>query len=520
VLVIAAVAAACSNEESATTTQPSTPTVPPTTATTIVPGSEPAIEPDWAWQSGRPGGDTAAAATGRLDSVVLIGEGPVEPSPTQTGTVALSPVVATLGSADGAFRSSTTAPPDGSVDQPRGISSAVDGTTLTCGSLRPDLGPQFGTDIWCSPVAADGTLQPRVGNGSEGNDEVSGVAMVSDAAYAFVSATIDGLFPGAEDPTGGFLGERDALLIRTDPNGQPRWARQFGTQGDDSANAVSATGDGDAVVAGSASADPFAFEDSFLRRGGRDAWVARSDPSGNQRWLTPFGTSAADGARAIAAGGDPAQGTEAVIAAGVTNGDLQISTDGAEQLVAPGSTAAAGGTDGLIAAGVTNGDLQISTDGAEQLVAPGSTAAAGGTDGLIAAFDSAGRQQWITQFGSPADDDVRGVVVDGSVVYVAGTAGAPITGAQRVAVPGAPDGEAAGGRGAPFTTGTWQWTALFGSPADDEVTGLAFTDDGHVVVVGTTAGTITATPLVGPSDAFAVAFPVAKGGGSGAASSV
>ncbi|MBM3661690.1 MAG: hypothetical protein FJW94_02180 [Actinobacteria bacterium] len=490
VLVIAAVAAACSNEESATTTQPSTPTVPPTTATTIVPGSEPAIEPDWAWQSGRPGGDTAAAATGRLDSVVLIGEGPVEPSPTQTGTVALSPVVATLGSADGAFRSSTTAPPDGSVDQPRGISSAVDGTTLTCGSLRPDLGPQFGTDIWCSPVAADGTLQPRVGNGSEGNDEVSGVAMVSDAAYAFVSATIDGLFPGAEDPTGGFLGERDALLIRTDPNGQPRWARQFGTQGDDSANAVSATGDGDAVVAGSASADPFAFEDSFLRRGGRDAWVARSDPSGNQRWLTPFGTSADDDARAIAAGGDPAQGTEAVIAAGVTNGDLQISTDGAEQLVAPGSTAAAGGT-----------------------------------DGLIAAFDSAGRQQWITQFGSPADDDVRGVVVDGSVVYVAGTAGAPITGAQRVAVPGAPDGEAAGGRDAflsayDLTTGTWQWTALFGSPADDEVTGLAFTDDGHVVVVGTTAGTITATPLVGPSDAFAVAFPVAKGGGSGAASSV
>ena len=485
VLALALLASACSDESSSPTTTTQRSTLPPTTTTTIVPGSEPALEPTWVWQSGRPGDDTATAATGRLDSVVLVGEGQVTGAPEPEPT----PLVVGLASTDGALRYSTEAPADGTVDQPRGVAAAPDGTTLACGSLRPEPASVFGADLWCSPVGSDGSLEPRVGNGSEGDDEVSGVAVSADGTYGYVSATIDGLYPGAEDPTGGFLGERDALLLRTDPDGRPRWARQFGTQGDDTASAVDAVADGDAVVAGSASVEPFAFEDSSLRRGGRDAWVARSDPSGNQRWITPFGTSADDDGRAVAAGGDPARGTETVVGAGTTTGDVLVSDDGAEQLVAPGSARAAGGT-----------------------------------DVLVAAFDAAGRQQWISQTGSPGDDRATGAVVDGDTVYVAGTVGAEVLGAQRVAVPGAPEGDRTGGREAflsayDLTTGTWRWTALFGSPEDDEVSGLTLTDDGQLVVVGTTRGTLASTPLGGPTDAFAVAFPVGSAGGGGAASS-
>jgi hypothetical protein len=107
---------------------------------------------------------------------------------------------------------------------------------------------------------------------------------------------------------------------------------------------------------------------------------------------------------------------------------------------------------------------------------------------------------------------------------VAGTAGDAIVGSQRVDVPGAADGAATGGREAflsayDLATGTWRWTAVFGSPGDERVTGVALSDDGHVVVVGTTSGTLGATPISGGTDGFAVAFPVGSSGGGGAASS-
>jgi hypothetical protein len=48
---------------------------------------------------------------------------------------------------------------------------------------------------------------------------------------------------------------------------------------------------------------------------------------------------------------------------------------------------------------------------------------------------------------------------------------------------------------------------------------VTLSDDGHVVVVGTTSGTLGATPISGGTDGFAVAFPVGSSGGGGAASS-
>ena len=64
-----------------------------------------------------------------------------------------------------------------------------------------------------------------------------------------------------------------------------------------------------------------------------------------------------------------------------------------------------------------------------------------------------------------------------------------------------------------------RWTAVFGSAGDEPVPGVTLSDDGHVVVVGTTSGTVAATPIAGGTDGFAVAFPVGSSGGGGAASS-
>lgn len=477
--VIGATVVACSSDDSATTTTRPRRSTTTTTTTTIAPGSQAPLQPDWSWQSGAADDDTLESVTGRGDAVLAVGGA-------HRGLAPASPpgsAVVTLASADGTLRSATDSPSDSADDIARAVGAGSDGTALACGSITSAATAGFSgaADAWCAPVTSAGGLGDLTIGGSDGEEIVHGAAITEDSAYAFVAASTDGLYPGAEDPTGGFLGERDALLLRTDPTGRPRWARQFGTQGNDSANGVTTTPDGDAAVAGDSEDGNFGFDDGTERRGGQDAWAARFDPSGNQRWLTPFGTPGRDSAQAVATGGDAARGTEMVVAAGTT--------------------------DGTVSSG-----------------APGSAAAAGGSDVLVAAFDAAGRQQWITQLGSPADDEATGAVIDGQTIYVAGTAGAAIEGAERVDVPGGPTNSPGGGRDGflsayDLTTGTWQWTALFGSPADDRVNALALTDDGHLVLVGTTSGTLAATPLAGATDGFAIAFPI-TGGSSGASSAV
>ena len=474
---LAATVAACSSDESATTTTAPRRSTTTTTTTTIAPGSQAPLQPDWAWQSGAADDDTLESATGRRDAVLAVGGA-------HRGLAPVAPpgsTLITLASADGTLRSASDSPVDAADDLARAVGAGSDGTALACGSISSAATAGFSdaADAWCAPVTEAGALGELTIGGSEGEEIVNGTALTADSGYAYVAASTDGLYPGAEDPTGGFLGERDALLLRTDPTGAPRWARQFGTQGNDSANGVTTTADGDAAVAGDSEDGNFGFDDGSERRGGQDAWAARFDPSGNQRWLTPFGTPGRDSARTVASGGDASRGTEAVVAAG--------------------------STDGTVASG-----------------APGSAAAAGGLDVLVAAFDAGGRQQWITQLGSPADDEATGAVIDGQTLYVAGTAGAPIVGAERVDVPGGPTNSPGGGRDGflsayDLTTGTWQWTALFGSTGDDRVNGLTLTDDGHLVVVGTTSGTLAATQLAGATDGFAVAFPIT--GASGGASS-
>ncbi len=59
----------------------------------------------------------------------------------------------------------------------------------------------------------------------------------------------------------------------------------------------------------------------------------------------------------------------------------------------------------------------------------------------------------------------------------------------------------------------------FGSELDERVSGISTTEDGLVVVSGTTAGQLGEDPPSGGSDGFLIAFPLAASGG-GAASSV
>lgn len=514
-LALAALLAGCSTDDSAstTTTSTTTTTTAPTTTTTV-PGSGDPLPVAWVRQVGGPGDDVIAAVTGRGDTVVGVGTTTgltPEQRPTSGTTAAfVDSVAASDGSpratvqstqADAATANGIASSPSPSAS-PSPSQPSADATTIACGSTGVTAGPGStgagsggagGADVWCAPVGADATIGTAAVERSDGDDSFASVAIAADGAEGYAVGRAGGLFPGAKDPTGGDLGGGDALVTRITRTGAIRWARQFGSIGADEATAVTTSDDGDAVVAGWS--DGRTRADAAGTVGGRDAWIARMDQYGAQRWMTQFGSSGTDRALAVGRGGDPRRGTETFVAAGSTDGSV------------------------------------------------GSTANHGASDAMVSAFDASGRQRWAVQLGSTGDDEATGVAVDGTTVYVTGTTAGKVVGARQIPltpqpVPGgggddaapstttpsttAPDTEATGGGSDAFlaaidmTTGEIRWIAQFGSAGDEHVTGITRTRTGLVVVSGSTTGKLGATAPGGGTDGFMVAF-VAPSGGGGAA---
>ena len=204
------------------------------------------------------------------------------------------------------------------------------------------------------------------------SDWVEALALASDDSGG---VTVAGWTSGSlGGPT---AGGRDALLARYDGAGNQLWIRQFGTSENEKADALAPDGAGGAIVAG--------FTDGSLggpSAGLSDVFLARYDGAGNRLWITQFGTSEWEVARALA-------------------------PDGAG---------------GVMVAGWTTGSL-----GGPQ---------AGHGDPFLARFGRAGNQLWIRQFGTSAWEEASwalaldgagGVMVAG---HTAGSLGGPNAGGE------------------------------------------------------------------------------------------
>ncbi|HLB71609.1 MAG: hypothetical protein OIN88_03075 [Candidatus Methanoperedens sp.] len=78
----------------------------------------------------------------------------------------------------------------------------------------------------------------------------------------------------------------DALLIKTDANGNMLWNKTFGGTGDDGFNSIQTTGDGGYILAGYTGADHSADLLNFYYG---DAWLLKVDAEGNKQWDMVFG---------------------------------------------------------------------------------------------------------------------------------------------------------------------------------------------------------------------------------------
>lgn len=119
---------------------------------------------------------------------------------------------------------------------------------------------------------------------------------------------------------------------------------------------------------------------------------------------------------------------------------------------------------------------------------------AGGQDAFLTKFDIAGQQAWSRQLGTSADDQAAGVSADAlGSVFVTGYTHGDLS------------GPSAGGRDAFVSkyaaSGDLLWTRQFGSPGDDEGTSIAADGLGNVFIAGHTSGSLSGANA-GGRDAF------------------
>ncbi len=272
----------------------------------------------------------------------------------------------------------------------------------------------------------------------------------------------------------------DAWLARFDPAGNQLWVRQLGTSVIDSIRACAPDGSGGAYVGG--------YTEGSLggpNAGGRDAWLARYDGMGNQLWIRQLGTNSGDyvmAARADGAGG--------VYVGGYSYGNLGGSSAGAgDAWLARYDNAGNQRWIRQLGTGLDEYVFAATTDGAGGVYVTGETFGdlggpnAGFNDIWLARYDGVGNQLWIRQVGTSQIDSGNSAVQDGSGgVYVSGwtigSLGGPSAGGQDALL-------------ARFdSAGNQLWMRQIGTSARD-VGGAAAPDGtGGVFAIGCTEGNL------------------------------
>jgi hypothetical protein len=217
-------------------------------------------------------------------------------------------------------------------------------------------------DAFVAKYSANNTLLWMKQFGTSNYDVANGIS-TDNSGNVYITGSTRGALPGNTN-LGGSLSE-DAFIAKYNPNGTPLWIKQFGTNGDDSANGISADSSGNVYVTGFTRGSL----PGYSNLGDQDSYIAKYSASGDQLWLRQFGTSNNDVAQAIT-------------------------------IDYLGNVYVTGWTDGRL---------------------PNNTNLGGFRDAFVAKYDANGNQLWIKQFGTYSSDWASGISTDsGGNVYVTG----------------------------------------------------------------------------------------------------
>ncbi len=151
-----------------------------------------------------------------------------------------------------------------------------------------------GNDGWFVKTDSAGTMQWNKTFGGTAGEQLFTVVQTNDGGYAITGLT-------SSFGAGGF----DAWLIKTDSTGTTQWSKTYGGNGTEYGLHLSQTMEGGYIISG---------RTTSFGAGGIDAWLIKTDASGNMLWNKTYGgikddiawsmLQTSDGSYIIAAGTD------------------------------------------------------------------------------------------------------------------------------------------------------------------------------------------------------------------------
>jgi predicted secreted protein len=365
----------------------------------------------------------------------------------------------------------------------------------------------------CTPFAAAAATGWSQTYGGSGDDQAYSIVQTSDGGYALAGYTNSS---GA--------GSYDFWLIKTNSSGDMQWSQTYGGTGYDEAFSVVQGNDTGYAVAG--------YTNSY-GAGAADAWLVKTDSSGNMQWSQTYGGRAQDGAYSAiqtSDGGYALAGFTDSFGAGSfdfwlvkTNasgsmmwnqtyggtGDdeaacvIQTSDDG-YALVGYTNSFGAGGYDFWLVKTDSSGTMMwnqtyggtgydeagcvIQTSNGYALAGLTTSIGAGSFDFWLVRIDSSGTSQWNQTYGGANDEVANALVQTSDGGYALG---------------GWTDSYGAGDADywlvKTTSSGSTQWNQTYGGSGDDEAFSLVQTSDGGYALVG-----FTASYGAGGRDAFLV----------------
>lgn len=166
-------------------------------------------------------------------------------------------------------------------DNGNSIKKTSDGGFIIAGSTTSVNGDvtlnKGGTDVWIIKINSIGTIEWQKTFGGSGNDRAESIVQTSDGDYVFAGSTNSN-----NGDVSGNQGSADFWVVKIDSEGILLWQKTFGSWELERAYDIQQTTDGGFIVTGS--------EGSFASGGGLDDYlVVKLNGIGEMQWYVSFG---------------------------------------------------------------------------------------------------------------------------------------------------------------------------------------------------------------------------------------
>jgi predicted secreted protein len=306
-----------------------------------------------------------------------------------------------------------------------------------------------GSDYWLIKTDAEGNMQWNKTYGGTSAEAESAMCQTIDGGYALAGYTSSF---GA--------GGNDFWLVKTDGSGNMQWNKTYGGTDGDLAYSVVATSDGGYAIIG--------YTNSF-GAGGQDAYLVKTNSSGDLQWNKTYGGTGGDVAYSVVAtsdGGYAISGYTDSFGAG-SNDFWLFKTD------------AAGNMQWNQTYGGTGGDTEMyliqTVEGGYALAGYTSSFGAGGNDFWLVKTDASGNMEWNQTYGGTGTEWGIHVIQTEEGGY---------------AIIGYTNSFGAGGNDVWLVKtdadGNMQWNQTYGGTSSDAGWSLIQTIDGGYAIAGNT----------------------------------